>query len=147
MASVAVYRLNKFAKYGIPPYTSGCSPASLSVAQMLGWPSFAIFSIVFFCAISICSSAASKASSFSFGNVQYNLMPGSVAAGVSVAFQLIGCVLMSVVAYALKSMHGIGCNSGGCCKLTLNNGRLAIQGEQEKIISQSTSLLGEVRRM
>ena len=128
MTSVAVYRLSKLARYGTPPYTSGCSPASLFVAQMLGWPSFAVFAIAFFCALSLVAAAAGKLNSQgssgpSDGRVEYNLMPGSVAAGVSVALQLLGLALQAVVARALSAVKGVGCNSGGCCRLALDDGR------------------------
>lgn len=124
MASIAVYRLNRLVKNGISPYSSGCSPASLSVAQMLGWPSFAVFSIAFFCALSLSSAAADKLNSFRSGGPQvvYSAMPGSVAAGVSFAFQLVGLVLLSVAARALASVQGVGCNGGGCCRLATENG-------------------------
>ena len=143
MTSVAVYRLNKLARYGTPPYTSGCSPASLFVAQMLGWPSFAIFAIAFFCALALSSSAADKLNSQGTsgpgnGRVEHNLMPGSVAAGVSVALQLLGLALQAVVARALSAVKGVGCNSGGCCRLALDDGRDSVPGSA----SEGTSLFG-----
>jgi hypothetical protein len=126
MTSIAVYRLNKLARYGTPPYTSGCSPASLAVAQMLGWPAFAVFAIAFFLAVSLCATVADKLNSqnfFGLSTVEYRLMPGSVAAGVSFALQLVGLALQAVVARALSEVKGVGCNSGGCCRLALDNGR------------------------
>jgi hypothetical protein len=144
MTSIAVYRLSKLAKNGTPPYTSGCSPASLSVAQMLGWTSFSIFAIAFVCAVALCSSVASRlnvngAFSGQFGvsaGVQYNLMPGSVAAGVSIAMQLLGLIMQNVVARSLSTVHGLGCNSGGCCRLALDDGYGAA-------VTEGSSLLGE----
>ncbi len=125
MTSIAVYRVNKLIKNGISPYSSGCSPASLSVAQMLGWPSFAVFAISFFCALSLSSTVADKLNSFTSSGaplVVYSAMPGSVAAGVSLAFQLVGLVLQNVAARALASVQGVGCNDGGCCRLATDNG-------------------------
>ena len=128
MTSIAVYRLHKLARYGTPPYTSGCSPASLTVAQMLGWPSFAVFAIAFFLAIYLCATVADKLNTqkyFGQSTVEYRLMPGSVAAGVGFALQLVGLALQAVVARALSAVKGVGCNNGGCCRLALDDGRNA----------------------
>ena len=127
MASVAVYRLRRFELTGIPPYTAGCSPTSLLVAQMLGWPAFAIFSIVVFVASSLCSTVTTqlnnyKSNPFNDGTAEYLFMPGPVAAGVSMTFQLLGLILLAVVSRALSSVHGVGCNGGGCCRLALDDG-------------------------
>jgi hypothetical protein len=142
MTSVAVYRLNKLARYGTPPYTSGCSPASLAVAQMLGWPSFVIFAIVFFCALTLCSAVADRTNAGEYiGNdvtVEYRLMPGSVAAGVSFALQLVGLALQAVVARALSAVKGVGCNSGGCCRLAMDDGRDSVPGSA----AEGTALFG-----
>lgn len=133
MTSAAVYRLSKLAKYGTPPFTSGCSPASLLVAQLLGWPSFLIFAIIFFCAISLSSTAAIKLNAerkYDFGpgsgEYQHNLMPGVVAGGVSLALQLLGLALQTIVARSLSAVYGVGCNSGGCsrcCGFSFGKGR------------------------
>ena len=119
MTSIAVYRLNKKIKFGIPPYTSGCSLTSLFVAQILGWTSFIIYSVVIFCATSLCSTVVSK---FSGGNIQYISLPGSVAAGFGMALQLIGLILQAIVARSLISLPGIGCNRGGCCRMENEQG-------------------------
>ena len=111
ITSVAMYRFSKSTKQGTPAYTSGCSPASLFVAQLLGWPSFAAFAIVSFIAISICSAAAIKARI----GAEFAGMPGIVAALVSITLLLLGLVLQCIVARALKDVRGVGCNSGGCC--------------------------------
>jgi hypothetical protein len=123
MTSIALYRYNRFVKYGIPAYTAGCSPASLSVAQMIGWPSFAIFVIVIGCGVQLASTATKfLRSSYSFGafsDSQYLAMPGSVAGGISIFMQLLGLILVSIAAKALQNVKGVGCNSGGCCKLAV----------------------------
>jgi hypothetical protein len=129
MASFAVYRLRRFEKTGIPPYTSGCSPSSLAVAQMLGWPAFIIFSIVVFIATSLCSTITTKLNNFNSnpfnnGKVEYLLMPGPVSAGVSIAFQFLGLTLLAVVSRSLSSVHGVGCNGGGCCRLAMDDSGL-----------------------
>jgi len=124
MTTIAVYRYNRFIKYSIPPYTSGCSPASLSVAQMIGWPSFGIFTIVVGCGISLASTVAKTINSRAGGSIsqfEYLSMPGSVAAGVSLAMQLIGLIMVSLIARSLRKVQGIGCNSGGCCRLALDD--------------------------
>ena len=146
MTSVALYRLSKLVKYGIPPYTSVCSPGSLFVAQILGWFSFAIFNIVFFSSLSLCSTVAGKLndeySYFNYGGrVEYSLMPGSVAAGVGCAFQLLGLLLQYVVARALSSVHGIGCNNGGCCRVALDDYEHGPVPEHFKVASESSTLL------
>ena len=143
MTSIALYRLSRLAKNGTPPYTSGCSPASLSVAQTLGWTSFSVFCIAFFCALALCSAVANKLNadgpSFLFygesDGVQYKLMPGSVAAGVSIALQLLGLLIQNVVARSLTAVHGLGCNSGGCCRQALDDG-------YEPPIADGSALLG-----
>ena len=127
MASVAAYRLRRFEKTGIPPYTSGCSPASLAVAQMLGWPALFIFSIIAISATSLCSTVKNLLNTYagnflSGGTAEFILMPGPVAAGVSLMFQLLGLILLAVVSRALSSVHGVGCNGGGCCRLAVDDG-------------------------
>lgn len=109
LTSIATYRFSKSTKHGTPAYTSGCSPASLFVAQLLGWPAFSAFAIVAFIAISVCSAAAVKTRS------QFEGLPGIVAAMVSVTLLLLGLILQAIVARALKDVRGVGCNSGGCC--------------------------------
>ena len=140
MTSVALYRLKALAKYGTPAYTSGCSAGSLSVAQMLGWPAFAVFAIAFFCALSLVASAADKLTSSQFlsggATVEYALMPGSVAAGLSFALQLAGLALQAYAARALSSVSGVGCNSGGCCTL-----RLALDDGRGAVFSDSSATL------
>jgi hypothetical protein len=84
ITSIATYRFSKSTKQGTPAYTSGCSPASLFVAQLLGWPAFFTFSIVAFIAISVCSTVATRIKS------QFDGLPGIVAAMVSVALLLLG---------------------------------------------------------
>ena len=125
IASMATYRLRRFEMTGIPPYTSGCSPASLAVAQMLGWPAFLIISIVVFVATGLVSDVANQLNKYrSAGNatVEYLFLPGPVAAGISMTFQFIGLTLVAVVSRALSSVHGVGCNSGGCCRLAVDDG-------------------------
>jgi hypothetical protein len=112
ITSIATYRFSKSTKQGTPAYTSGCSPASLFVAQLLGWPAFFTFSIVAFIAISVCSTVATRIKS------QFDGLPGIVAAMVSVALLLLGLILQAIVARALKDVRGVGCNSGGCCCAT-----------------------------
>ena len=140
MTSVALYRLHRLARYGTPAYTSGCSAGSLSVAQMLGWPAFAVFAIAFFCALSLCASAADKltaSQNFTGGaTVENRLMPGSVAAGLSFALQLAGLALQAYAARALSSVSGVGCNSGGCCTL-----RLALDDGRGAVFSDSSATL------
>jgi hypothetical protein len=126
MASLAAYRLRRFEKTGAAPYTSGCSPTSLAVAQSLGWPAFAIISILVFIATSLCSEAAGQLNKYRFSAniVEYAMLPGPVAAGVSMTFQLFGLVLLAVVSRSLSSVQGVGCNGGGCCRLAFDNGGL-----------------------
>jgi hypothetical protein len=146
MTTIAVYRYNRFIKYSIPPYISGCSPASLSVAQMIGWPSFGIFTIVVGCGISLASTVAKTINSrtgganSADGEFEYLAMPGSVAAGVSLAMQLIGLILVSILARSLRKVQGIGCNSGGCCRLALDDEDDKLP-EQVKGAYERTSLL------
>ena len=146
MTTIAVYRYNRFIKYSIPPYISGCSPASLSVAQMIGWPSFGIFAIVVGCGISLASTVAKTINSRrgganANGEFEYLAMPGSVAAGVSLAMQLIGLMLVSILARSLRKVQGIGCNSGGCCRLALDDEDDNKLPEQVKGAYERTSLL------
>jgi hypothetical protein len=144
MTTIAVYRYNRFIKYSIPPYISGCSPASLSVAQMIGWPSFGIFTIVVGCGISLASTVAKTINSRRGGSTsqfEYLAMPGSVAAGVSLAMQLIGLILVSILARSLRKVQGIGCNSGGCCRLALDDEDDNKLPEQVKGAYERTSLL------
>jgi hypothetical protein len=111
ITSVAVHRFNRSTQLGTPAYTSGCSPASLFVAQLLGWPALATFSIVSFIAISVCAAAAARLR----GEPQFAGLPGIVAALVGAALLLVGLVLQCLVARALKDVRGVGCNRGGCC--------------------------------
>ena len=118
MTSVAVCRMQKLARYGTPPYISGCSPASLHVAQCLGWPAFSVLAVAFFCSLALCSTATAKLNANNYNlQAQWLLMPGSVAAGLGVALLLLGLALQASVARALRAVHGVGCNSGGCCRL------------------------------
>ena len=119
MTSIAVYRLNKKIKYVITPYTSGCSLGSLLVAQILGWTSLFVYSVVIFCATSMCAELATKYPLYNAG--PYTLLPGSVAAGIGMALQLVGLILQAIAARALISVPGIGCNRGGCCKISIGN--------------------------
>ena len=127
MASMAAYRLRRFEKTGIPPYTSGCSPASLAVAQMLGWPALFVLSILAFTATSLCLTVKNLLNTYvgdllSGGTAEFTLMPGPVAAGVGMMFQFLGLILLAVVSRALSSVHGVGCNGGGCCRLAVDDG-------------------------
>jgi hypothetical protein len=96
---------------------------------MLGWPAFIIFSIVVFLATSLCSTITTKLNNFNSnpfnnGKVEYLLMPGPVSAGVSIAFQFLGLTLLAVVSRSLSSVHGVGCNGGGCCRLAMDDSGL-----------------------
>lgn len=118
ITSVAVHRFNRSTQLGTPAYTSGCSPASLFAAQLLGWPALATFSIVSFIAISVCAAAVARLRLLppnSIGEPQYAGLPGIVAALVGAALLLVGLVLQCLVARALKDVRGVGCNRGGCC--------------------------------
>ena len=118
IASVAVHRFNRSTQLGTPAYTSGCSPASLFAAQLLGWPALATFSIVSFIAISVCAAAVARLRLLPpniYGEPQYAGLPGIVAALVGAALLLVGLVLQCLVARALKDVRGVGCNRGGCC--------------------------------
>jgi hypothetical protein len=126
MASLAAYRLRRFEKTGAAPYTSGCSPTSLPVAQALGWSAFIIFSVVVFVGTSLSSEAAGLLNNAQFfsGTVEYSPMPGQISAGLSMTFQLVGLILLAVVSRSLSSVHGVGCNGGGCCRLAFDDGGL-----------------------
>jgi hypothetical protein len=117
MASLAAYRLRRFEVTGIAPYTSGCSPVSLAVAQMLGWPAFVIITIVTAFATGLCSDVAAQLNKYSGlgAKAEYLFMPGPLAAGLGITLQLFGLILLAVVSRSLSSVHGVGCNRGGCC--------------------------------
>ena len=125
MVSVASYRVSNAAKYGVAAYTSGCSAASLLVAQLLGWPAFTVFSICWFVALSLVRMVVSDFGQFfclaQNGNtplLAYANMPGTVAAGLSFMLQLTGLATTAYVSTVLKKMRGVGCNSGGCLSLS-----------------------------
>jgi hypothetical protein len=134
MTSIALYRYNRYIKYGIPAYTSGCSLASLPVAQMIGWPSFVIFAIVVGCGIQLASTVAKLVSTSAdgFPNAQYLNMPGVLAAGIGLFMQLLGLILVSVAAKTARSVKGVGCNRGGCCKVA------AADVDEEDLVESTT---------
>ena len=143
MTSIALYRYNRLIKYGIPAYTSGCSLASLSVAQMIGWPAFGIFIIVIGSGVQLSSTATKylRANGI-FSNAEYIAMPGSVAGGVSIFMQLVGLALASIAAKALQKVKGVGCNTGGCCKLAMaNDDEDEESPQQNKVVYERSSLL------
>jgi hypothetical protein len=116
MASFAAYRLRRFEATGIAPYTSGCSPVSLAVAQMLGWPALAVITILAAFATGLCSDVAAQLNKYNSNNfVEYLFLPGPLAAGASITLQLLGLILLAVISRSLSSVHGVGCNRGGCC--------------------------------
>jgi len=143
MTSIALYRYNRLIKYGIPAYTSGCSLASLSVAQMIGWPAFAIFIIVIGSGVQLSSTATKYLrANGPFSNAEYIAMPGSVAGGVSIFMQLVGLALVSIAAKALQKVKGVGCNTGGCCKLAMaNDDEDEESPQQNKVVYERSSLL------
>ena len=55
--------------------------------------------------------------------------------------QLIGLILVSVLARSLRKVQGIGCNSGGCCRLALDDEDDNKLPEQVKGAYERTSLL------
>jgi hypothetical protein len=114
MASVAVYRLRRCAMYGTPPYTAGCSPASLLVAQLLGWSAFVAFGGACVGALALCAMVVPLIQANP--RPTFSLTPGPVAAGLSAALQLVGLILMAASAWGLSDVRGVGCNSGGCCR-------------------------------
>lgn len=143
MSSIALYRYNRYIKYGIPAYTAGCSLASLSVAQMLGWPSFIIFIIVIGCGVQLAATVVKVLSVRAFPDIQFFAMPGSVAAGVSIFMQLLGLILVSISSRALRNVKGVGCNSGGCCRLAIDAYEDEDEGssKQVKVAYERSSLL------
>lgn len=125
MVSVASYRVGKAANFGVAAYTSGCSSASLLVAQFLGWPAFTVFSICWFIALSLVRMVVSDYGQFfctadngTTPLLAYANMPGTVAAGLSFILQLGGLAITAYVSSALKNMRGVGCNGGGCLHLS-----------------------------
>jgi len=143
MTSIALYRYNRLIKYGIPAYTSGCSLASLSVAQMIGWPAFAIFIIVIGSGVQLSSTVTKYLrANGSFSNAEYIAMPGSVAGGVSIFMQLVGLALVSIAAKVLQKLKGVGCNNGGCCKLAIaDDDEDEESPQQNKVLYERSSLL------
>jgi len=138
MTSIALYRYNRYIKYGIPAYTSGCSLASLSVAQMRRWPSFIIFIIVIGCGVRLAATVVKVLSVRAFPDIQF-----FVAAGVSIFMQLLGLILVSISSRALRNVKGVGCNSGGCCRLSIDSHEDEDEGssKQVKVAYERSSLL------
>ena len=128
MGSVALCLLRRSATSGAPPYSSGCAPGSLCVAQALGWSGFAVCSIVWWSALSLCSTIAKNLRATPGVNelcpsgFAYASTPGAIAAGASFALLLVGLALMASVAESVKGVRGVGCTGGGCVRLALDDG-------------------------
>jgi len=122
MSSVATYRLSLLEKYGVPPYTAGCSLASLSVAQSLGWAGFGLAAIVWFCALGLCNNVITAYPSISGATPNFSNLPGEVLFGLGVTFTAVGASLVSVVARRETLIRGVGCNGGGCCNISVEEG-------------------------
>jgi hypothetical protein len=137
MASVAAYRMSLLERFGTPPYTAGCSLASLAVAQALAWTGAALAAIVWFCALALVDRVVTKLGpSVSLGTTN---LPGEVLCGVGVACTAVGAALVSVVARWEARILGVGCNGGGCCKISFE----AAGGEAPR---ETTALLDGAKK-
>ena len=119
MVSVAVYRLQRYNTSGIAPYVSGFAPASLFVAQLLGWASFGVFCVLWWSALLLCSTVATKYTGNCSNGFSYNNLPGEITAGVGFSLQLAGLAAVAIEARALKDVPGVGCNTAGCARLKM----------------------------
>lgn len=137
MASVAAYRLSLLERFGTPPYTAGCSLASLAVAQALAWTGASLAAIAWFCALALVDKVVAKLGpAYSLGTAN---LPGEVLCGVGVACTAVGAALVSVVARWEARILGVGCNGGGCCKITFE----AAGGEAPR---ETTALLDGAKK-
>jgi hypothetical protein len=110
---------------------------------MLGWPSFIIFIIVIGCGVQLAATVVKVLSVRAFPDLQFFAMPGSVAADVSIFMQLLGLILVSISSRALRNVKGVGCNSGGCCRLAIDAYEDEDEGssKQVKVAYERSSLL------
>jgi hypothetical protein len=101
------------ARHGEVPYTAGCSPANLAVAQTLAWAGSGLTALILVLAPALCKSLADN----DLKNLKpsYANSPGVVLLGLAVGAALAGAALLCTAARAAKEIEGVGCNGGGCC--------------------------------
>ena len=134
MTSVATYRLSLLENFGVLPYTVGCSLASLTVVQMLAWPGFVVTSILWFCALALCSKVVTSYPMIGSGSTSSSFLPGEVLLGLGIAFTAVGLIIVSIIARREARIRGVGCNMGGCCVLT-------VEASSQESWEKSTGLL------
>jgi hypothetical protein len=117
MTSVATYRLSLLERFGVPPYTAGCSLASLTVVQVLAWTGFGLSFIVFISALALCGNVISTSPNFNGDALSSANLPGPVLFGIGLALTLVGVAIVSFIAKLEARILGVGCNRGGCCDI------------------------------
>lgn len=113
MSSLATYRLSMLARHGEAPYSTGCSPANLAVAQTLAWAGAGLMSLILLLALALCKTLVDN--ELKSLTPTYMNSPGAVLLGLAVGAALAGAALLNAAARAAKEITGVGCNGGGCC--------------------------------